>query len=156
MMRKLAVLGLLAMSLAATGLHAQTAAAGTAQSAANLVNPGAIQALRDMGAHLQTLKRFQVSTELTGEVVLASGQKLQHTATADMKVVRPGMMRVAMDSASSSRELIYDGKTLTLWTPARKYFSTVKLEDTLGGLMNRLEEKYGVQLPMEDLSLIHI
>ena len=151
MMRKLAVLGLLAMSLAATGLHAQTAAAGTAQSAANRVNPGAIQALRDMGAHLQTLERFQVSTELTGEVVLASGQKLQHTAKADMKVVRPNKLRVAMDSASASRELIYDGKTLTLWTPARKYFSTVKLEDTLGGLINRLEEKYGVQLPMEDL-----
>jgi len=150
MMRKLAVLGLLAMSLAAPGLQAQTAAADTARPAANSVNPAAIQALKDMGAHLQTLKRFQVSTELTGEVVLASGQKLQHTATADMKVVRPGMMRVAMDSASSSRELIYDGKTLTLWTPARKYYSTVKLEDTLGGLINRLEEKYGVQLPMED------
>jgi hypothetical protein len=151
MMRKLAVLCLLAMSLAAPGLRAQTAAAGTAQPAGNSVNPAAIQALKDMGAHLQTLKRFQVSTELTGEVVLASGQKLQHTAKAVMKVVRPNMLRVAMDSSSTSRELIYDGNTLTLWTPARKYFSTVKFEDTIGGLVDRLEAKYDVQLPMEDL-----
>jgi hypothetical protein len=150
MKRKLAVLGLLAMLLAAPGLQAQAAAAGTARPAANPVNPAAIQALKDMGAHLQTLKRFQVSTELTGEVVLASGQKLQHTAKADMKAVRPNKLRVAMESTSSSRELIYDGKTLTLWTPERKYFSTVEFEDTLGGLINLLEEKYGVQLPMED------
>ena len=47
-----------------------------------------------MGAFLQTLKRFRVSTELTGERVLADGQKLQHTATADMDVERPNKMRV--------------------------------------------------------------
>jgi hypothetical protein len=151
MMRKLVVLGLLAMSLAAPGLHAQTSAAGAAQPAANLVNPTAIQALSDMGAQLQALKRFQVSTELTGEVVLASGQKLQHTAKADMKVVRPNKLRAVMVSANSSRELIYDGKTVTLWTPALKYYSTVNFEDTLGGLIERLEERYGMQLPMEDL-----
>ena len=151
MMRKRVLLSLLAMSLAAPSLHVQPAAAGTAQPAANIVNPGAIQALREMGVHLQTLKRFQVSTEMTGEVVLGSGQKLQHTAKANMKVVRPNKLRVVMVSASSNRELIYDGKTFTLWTPARKYYSTVKFDDTLGGLIDRLEEKYGVQLPMEDL-----
>lgn len=48
MMRKLAVLGLLAMSLAAPGVQAQTAAAGTVRPAANPVNPAAIQALKDM------------------------------------------------------------------------------------------------------------
>ena len=110
-----------------------------------------IQALKDMGAHLQTLKRFQVSTELTGELVLADGQKLQHTATADMDVVRPNKLHAVMVSARSERELIYDGKTVTLVTPAQKYYSTVEFSDTLGGLIDRLEEKYGVQLPMEDL-----
>ena len=83
MVRNTLALGLLAMSLATPSLHAQTAPAGTAQPAANAVDPAAIQALKDMGAHLQTLKRFQVSTELTGERVLADGQKLQHTATAE-------------------------------------------------------------------------
>lgn len=35
-----------------------------------------------MGVYLQTLDRFRVSTELTGERVLADGQKLQHMAYA--------------------------------------------------------------------------
>ena len=153
MVRNILALGLLAMSLAAPGLHAQTAPAATAQPAPNAVDPGAIQALKDMGAHLQTLKRFQVSTELTGERVLADGQKLQHTATAEMDVERPNKLRALMRSARAQREIIYDGKTVTLWTPAQKYYSTVQFSGTLGELINRLEERYGVQLPMEDLFL---
>src|SRR5688572_7456781 len=98
MIRNLLILSLLAMSLAAPGLHAQTAPAAKAKPAANAVDPGSIKALKDMGAYLQTLKRFQVSTELTGERVLANGQKLQHTATADMDVNRPNQLRARMHS----------------------------------------------------------
>ncbi len=153
MVRNILALGLLAVSLAAPGLHAQTAPAGTAQPAANAVDPGAIQALKSMGAHLQTLQRFGVSTEVTGERVLADGQKLQHTATADLDVERPNKVRVLMTSARSERELFFDGKTVTLWTPAQKYYSTVQFAGTLGELINRLEERYGVEIPLEDLFL---
>ncbi len=154
MVRKILPLGLLAMSLAAPGALAQTApAAGAGGSAASAVDPASIQALKDMGAFLQTLKRFRVSTELTGERVLADGEKLQHTATADMDVERPNKVRVRMHSARSERELVYDGKTVTLYTPAQKYYSTVEFSGTIGGLIDRLEEKYGVQLPLQDLFL---
>ena len=118
------------MALAAPVAHAQTARpARRAAPAANAVDPASIQALKDMGAHLQTLKRFRVSTELTGERVLADGQKLQHTATADMDVERPNKLRALMRSARSERELFYDGKTVTLYTPAQKYYSTVEFSE---------------------------
>jgi len=117
------VLGLLALSLAAPVVRAQTAVAGTAAPVANAVDPAAIQALKDMGAHLQTLRRFQATTSLTGERVLADGQKLQHSATAELDVDRPNRLRARMVSARSERELIYDGKTVTLFTPAQKYYS---------------------------------
>jgi hypothetical protein len=153
MARKILVLGLLAMSLAAPSAYAQTPPAGAAAPAASAVDPASIHALKDMGAFLQTLKRFRVSTELTGERVLADGQKLQHTATADMDVERPNKLRALMHSARSERELVFDGKTVTLYAPARKYYSTVEFVDTIGGLINRLEEKYGVQVPLSDLFL---
>src|SRR5262245_42250400 len=119
MERKVLVLSLLAISFAAPGIYAQKPPAAPAKPAANAVDPASIQALKDMGAHLQTLKRFRVSTELTGEIVLQDGQKLQHTAKADMDVARPQKLRVVMSSARSKRELIYDGKTVTLYTPAQ-------------------------------------
>jgi hypothetical protein len=152
MVRTILVLAVLAMSLAASSAHPQTPPA-TAAPAASPVDPASVQALKDMGAYLQTLKRFRVSTEVSGERVLADGQKLQHTATADLDVERPNKLRAVMHSARSERELVYDGKTVTLYSPAQKYYSTVEFVDTIGGLINRLEERYGVQLPLQDLFL---
>jgi len=153
MVREILVLGLLAMSLAAPGAYAQTAPASAAPPTANAVDPASIQALKDMGAFLQSLKRFHVATEVTGERVLADGQKLQHTATAEMDVERPNRIRALMQSASSRREIIYDGKAVTLFTPAQKYYSTVEFTGTIGELIDKLEERYGVEMPLSDLFL---
>jgi hypothetical protein len=128
-------------------LAAQAQQAATA----NPVDPAAIQALTDMGAHLQSLQRFSVSTDLSGERVLADGQKLQHTATAEMDVQRPNRLRARMTSARSERQLIFDGKAVTLYAPAQKYFSTVAFTGSLGELVEQLEERYGVEVPLSDL-----
>jgi hypothetical protein len=151
MVRRIFILGLLAMSLAVPRGYAQTPPAAAAQPTANPVDPAAVQALKDMGAFLQTLKRFQVTTEVTGERVLADGQKLQHTATARLDVVRPNKIRAVMSSPRSQRDLIYDGKTVTLYAPAQKYYSTAEFTDTLGALIDKLEARYGVQIPLSDL-----
>jgi len=148
MVRKILALSLLAMAMA---LAAPSANAQTAPAAA--VDPASIQALKDMGAHLQTLKRFSVATEVTGERVLADGQKLQHTATAKMNVQRPNKIRALMKSARSTREIIYDGKSVTLFTPAQKYYSTVAFTETIGGLIDKLEARFGVEMPLSDLFL---
>jgi len=145
MLRITLALGLLALSVASPD--------GNAQPAPDAVDQAAIQALKDMGAYLQTLKRFHVSTELTGERVLSDGQKLQHTATADMDVERPDKLRALMHSARSERQLFYDGKTVTLYTPAQRYYSTVEFSGTLGELIGRLRERYAVEVPLSDLFL---
>jgi hypothetical protein len=145
MVRKMLVYSLLAISLLAAGVNAQTVPAPTA------VDPASIQALKDMGAYLLTLKRFRVSTDVTGERVLADGQKLQHTATAALDVNRPNKLHARLLSARNERELIYDGKTFTFYAPAQKVYSTVEYVDTVGGLIDRLEEKYAMQVPLRDL-----
>jgi hypothetical protein len=150
MVRRLLLLCLLALSAVAPGVHAQTAPAGTAAPAANAVDPAAIQALKDMGAYLQTLKRFHVSTQVTGERVLADGQKLQRMATAEVDAERPNRLRIAMQSARLQRVLYYDGKTFTLHQPSQKVYSSVEFEDDIPGLVGRLQ-KYGVEMPLTDL-----
>jgi hypothetical protein len=94
---------MLGLLLAGPAAQAQTTAAAAA--AANPVDPAAVQALKDMGAHLQTLKRFRVGTELSGERVLADGQKPQHSASATMDVARPDRLRATMRSPRSQRVL---------------------------------------------------
>jgi len=138
-------LAVLATSATLSVAHAQPASAA--------VDPASIQALKDMGAYLQTLKRFRVSSELTGERVLADGQKLQHTATAELDVDRPNRLRAFMHSARSQRQLFFDGKSVTLYTPAQKYYSTVEFSGSIGELVSRLRERYGVEVPMSDFFL---
>ena len=152
MLRNRWMLGLLAVLLLAPDLRAQTASPNTAAPpAANAVNAGAIQALKDLGAHLQTLKRFQVTSNVSGERVLTDGQKLQHTASATLYVSRPDKVRVRMASARSQRDLIYDGRTVTLYTPAQKSYSTVDFSGTVGQLVGALQTKFGVEVPLSDL-----
>jgi hypothetical protein len=151
MARGILVLSALAWATASAGIHAQTAPPAPAQSAASAVNPASIQALKDMGGYLMTLKRFRVSSEVTGERVLADGQKLQHTATAALDVERPNKLHATMVTPRAQRELIFDGKTVTLYSPAQKYYSTVEFTETIGGLIERLEQRYAVEIPLADL-----
>ena len=151
MVPKLLAIGMLAFSVAVPGVRAQTREPAPSNPAVNAVDPASVQAVKDMGAYLHTLKRFGVSTEFTGERVLKDGEKLQHTATADLRVVRPGKLRARMTSAQAERELVYDGKTVTLYVPAQKYYSAVELAGTIGDVIGRLEEKYGVEVPLADL-----
>jgi hypothetical protein len=142
---------LLALALAGAlpGASAQTAA-----PAAPTVDPATVQALKDMGAHLQSLQHFRVTNELTGERVLADGQKLQHMASAVIDVQRPNRIRVKMSSARSQRELFYDGKQVTLFTPAQQYYSSAPFEGSVGEFATALQAKYGVELPLADLFVL--
>jgi hypothetical protein len=139
------------LSLLLAGPAAQAQTAAPAATPANPVDPASVQALRDMGAHLQTLKRFRVTTDLSGERVLADGQKLTHSASATMDVARPDRLRATMRSARSQRVLYFDGTNATLYTPALKVYSTVELNDTLAGLVEKLENRFGIEVPLSDL-----
>ena len=139
----------LALASAAVGAPAQTAAPATPT-----VDPATVQALKTMGAHLQSLQRFRLTNDLTGERVLTDGQKLQHMASAVIDVQRPNRLRVKMSSARSQRELFYDGQQVTLFTPVQKYYASVPFTGSLVELADALQAKYGFELPLADLFLM--
>ena len=63
-----------ALACLALGLPAFCAIASAQEQR---VEPGAIEALRKMGAHLRTLKSFTIIADTTQDQVLANGQKIQ-------------------------------------------------------------------------------
>jgi len=146
MLRRTLTIASLACLLAVPLAHAQAPAAGA-------VDPAAVQALKDMGAHLQSLKRFGVETRVSGERVLADGQKLQRTASAKLIVERPDKIRAVMRTATTEREIIYDGKAITLYTPVQKYYSTLEVTGTIHELVQKLQEEYAIEMPLTDLFL---
>jgi hypothetical protein len=68
-------------------------------------------------------------------------------------VSRPNKLRARIVSPRSERELVFDGKTVTLYAPAQKYYSTIEFVDTISGLVAKLQEKFGVEVPLADLFL---
>jgi hypothetical protein len=133
------------------GLLALALCAPLAQAAPNPVDPDSLQALKQMGAYLQTLQRFQITTQLISETVLEDGQKLQSHASASLQVQRPDKLKTTMSSSRSKRELIYDGKTATLYTPALKYYGSAETANSISGMVEQLEKRYGIEIPMNDL-----
>ena len=143
--KKLA-LAALALSLAAPALHA-----AEGQAVANPVDPETVAALKRMGAYLQTLQRFEVKAARTTETVLADGQKLQNSAVAETQVHRPNKLRLTTWRGKNQKDLVYDGKTVTLYTSALKYYASAETANTIAGMVGQLNERYGIEFPMADL-----
>lgn len=140
-----------AASSAGTGRAAAPPAASAAASQQNTVDPAAVQALKSMGATLQSLRRYEVSLDLTGERVLQDGQKLMHSAQADVQVAQPNRLRARTTTSAVQRVMYYDGKKVTLQFPDANYYSSVDFSGTVGELVGRLKSNYGVELPASDL-----
>lgn len=132
----------------AAGLLLGTAAASQEQPA---IEPAALDALDKMGAHLRTLTSFEVQGEATIDEVLESGQKLQFASAVHLRVRRPDRLWAAVDADRKTREFFYDGKTFTIWGPRNKLYATFPAPATLREMIDRVEERYGLVLPLADL-----
>ncbi len=67
------------LSLAAPGICGKPTPADTSRPVVNTVDPASLQALKKMGAHLQTLQRCQVKAELPSQALLDDARRLQQS-----------------------------------------------------------------------------
>jgi len=125
----------------------------TAQATASRtrVDPQAIAALERMGAFLRAQHSMTVTAEMTTDEVLDSGQKVQRSGVATLKVSRPDRLRADVVSDRRNEQLFYDGKTFTIYQPALGYYGSFNAPPTLAQLVNEAEERYGIDMPLADL-----
>ena len=140
-----------ALLLAASSGQAPRARAAEPPQKAAAVDPAAVAALQKMGAFLQTLQTMQVHSEMTTDDVMSSGQKVQYEGTVDLKVRRPDRLTVDISSDRRNERIFYDGKTFTVYQPTLGYFASFNAPATLHELVDVLEKKYAVDLPLADL-----
>jgi hypothetical protein len=115
------------------------------------VDPESIAALNKMGAYLRTLTTFEVALDTTTDVVLDDGQKVKLSGVTNYKVRRPNNMLVSMASDRKVRSIYYDGKSLTVYAPRQHFYATVAAPPTIKETLKAAYDKYGVELPLEDL-----
>jgi hypothetical protein len=110
-----------------------------------------IDALNRMGAYLRTLTSFKVHSETLIDAVLEDGQKVQLAGHVDLSVRRPDRLFIDFLGDRKQRRIYYNGKTFTIFAPNLGYYATVPAPGTLLGLVEVLESKFGIEMPLADL-----
>ena len=145
-MTRLGSFGIVAGALVfvATGVisHAQSAAS---------IDPAAVAALERMGAYLRTLRSFEVKATTTDEDVLEDGQKVQYAGVATIVVQMPGRLRAKIANDRHDRLFLYDGTSFTMFAERINYYATVPAPGTITQLADKLEQDFGLSVPLQDL-----
>jgi hypothetical protein len=115
------------------------------------IDPTSLKALNDMGIYLRSLTEYRLSADFTFDVVLQDDQKIQVPGNLDYRVKRPNNIIAQLKTNFRKRDFIYDGKTFTIFDPEKGFFAQTEAPDTTVGLLDKLESKYGIELPLRDL-----
>jgi hypothetical protein len=115
------------------------------------LDPDAMAMLDKMGSYLRTLTAFQVQSTTSREDVLDDGQKIATDGTVDLLVQRPNRLRVEIQNDARHRMFFYDGKSFTMWARLVNYYASVPAPPTLAELVDVLNDKYDIELPLADL-----
>jgi hypothetical protein len=163
MMKRLSILALVTIAslmllaqfrtqpAAAKNSTTSTPAKKAAAADDSAINADAIAALNSMGTYLRTLKAFQVNAVTTKDDVLDDGQLIQFDTHVDLLARMPDRLRVEVTSSRQHRLYFYDGTNFTLYAQRVNYYATVPAPPTVGKLADVLSDKYGIELPLEDL-----
>jgi hypothetical protein len=115
------------------------------------IDPSAMQALDKMGAYLRTLHSFQVKADMTTDDVLEDGEAIQSSSTVDLVASRPNRLRAEFVGDDGHRFFFFDGKNFTIYGQITNYYATVPAPPTITELIQKLGDKYAIQLPLVDL-----
>lgn len=115
------------------------------------IEPEAVAALTRMGRFLQTLGSFSVKGSASSEEVLPQGLKVRHDTWSSMDVVRPDRVRAEQGSDRRHRQVVYDGKTFSVYSKSSGYYAQAPESGTIHELAGKLESEYALDLPLLDL-----
>jgi len=119
------------------------------QSAA--IDPKADQILRKMCDYVGGLKQFSLHSENTIEAILTTGEKIQFDNPASLLVSRPNKLRAGRRGDIVDQEFYYDGKVLTLYDPAKKYYASIDAPPTLDEALDFARDWLDIYAPGADL-----
>ena len=129
--------------------HGQSQPATVSASAA--IDPDAMAALDRMGVYLRTLKAFQIRATTSRDDVAEDGQTIQRAGTAALLVQRPDRFWAEISSDLQHRTFFYDGTSFTIWARRMNYYATVPAPATVADAIDRVADRYGLELPLVDL-----
>src|SRR6201991_4935044 len=109
--------------------------------------------LKAMTDYLAGQKSLSAKFDSDIEVVTPELQKIQFTSSGEMKMNRPDKLRIRRTGGYAAVELVYDGKTVSLYGNNAKSYVQADLAGTIDQMIDALQSRSGAGLPGADLLL---
>jgi hypothetical protein len=139
------VVGLVAAGLVAVA----TPTFGASSAAKPSISAEASAALAQMAKSLLS-QQFSFQARTLRVYADVDGRFLHIGHTMKVLIRRPDRMRVDLDGDDGATQVLYDGKTLTLFAPARKEYVSLPVPDTIEKMIKEAEKRVGFDFPLED------
>jgi len=133
---------LMVVLAAASPANAQQAAA---------VDPKAIKALSQIGEKLRSLREYTVSADVKTRAPMASGQYRDFRGTAKYQVRAPDHMHASARGIGFDRDIVYDGRTITVFSPTQNHYARIDAPGTLQTLVSTVEQRTGFRMVLAQL-----
>ncbi len=152
-----ALLGCLLVPLGCASPVAKPEADKTTQQSAKTsaavrdIDPRAAEVLKRMSETLKNATTFKFRAITFSDEMLPSGLTVQHDKAGEITVRRPDGLRLEFTKRGDKRLLVYDGTTVTLADLERNFYATRKAPSDLDAVLDMLQERLGLTMPMADL-----
>ena len=109
------------------------------------------EVLKQMCDYLKNLQQFSVQAEITEDVLLTSGQRIQSGRSVEASVRRPDRLRAESVGDADNRQLIYDGKTITLMDRTKNLYATIPAPPEIDAALEHGAQAFNLRAPLADL-----
>ena len=126
-------------------------AEGAKKAKAPDIEPKAGEVLQQMCDYLKNLQQFSVQAEITEDVLLTSGQRIQYARRVEASVRRPDRLRAESVGDTDDRLLVYDGKIITLMDKTKNFYTTFAAPPELDAALEHATQAFNLRAPLADL-----
>ena len=112
--------------------------------------------LKAMSEYLASQKNISLSFDSDVEVITPDVQKIQFASSGRLQISRPDKMRASRTGGYADAELVFDGKTITVYAKHINSFAQVDAPGSIDQLVDRLRDKFSVALPGADLLMSNV
>ena len=136
--------------VSATALSVAIFATGTGHGACADDSATLLKAMTDYTA---AQKSISATFDSNIEVITPELQKIQFTSSGQLKLSRPDKLRVRRTGGYADVELVFDGKTVSLYGNNAKAYAQADMAGTIDQLVEGIQAKTGGAMPGTDLLL---
>ena len=106
--------------------------------------------LRAMSEYLASANEFSFHTDIGYDALLSTGEKVKYGAQSEISVRRPDGLLVSSVGDEYTRQVFFDGSTITLFNVSENLYAVTEVPPQLDTALDLMFEKFGLVVPVAD------